>query len=131
MAKAGASLKNVDRVLRKVMSAADLSSQVARRELYQIAEEVMASSKEDFVPVDTGALRSTGQVAVKENTPTNFKVDLTYGGPSVSYAIIVHENLNAHHPVGQAKYLSKPLAKAISNIPRRIVAAVNRANRSK
>ncbi len=35
----------------------------------------------------------------------NKKAQVQYGQ---DYAIYVHENLEAHHPVGQAKYLSQP-----------------------
>ena len=131
MAKAGAKWKNIDNVLKKVLSASDLTSRVARREMYQFCEETMADSKENYVPVDTGALRSTGKVVVEQDTPTNFKLGMTYGDMATTYAVIVHEDLSAFHPVGEAKYLSKPLAKRLPTLPRRLVAAVNRANRVK
>lgn len=35
-------------------------------------------------------------------------------GYTQNYALIVHENLDAHHPIGQAKYLEQPF-RALSN----------------
>jgi len=43
-------------------------------------------------------------------------------GYTQNYAIYVHENLQARHPVGQAKYLEQPLrenAKGIAEVIRR------------
>lgn len=40
-------------------------------------------------------------------------------GYTQSYAIIVHENIEAHHPVGQAKFLEQParlLGRILGNI---------------
>jgi hypothetical protein len=40
-----------------------------------------------------------------ETQGKQIQVRLVFGGPAAPYAAIVHENLTAHHPVGQAKYL--------------------------
>lgn len=45
-------------------------------------------------------------------------------GYTQNYAVPVHENLEAHHPIGQAKYLEQPareLAGEIGNITKRAV----------
>jgi hypothetical protein len=77
--------------------------------LREIAETVMTASKRDYVPVDTGALRASGFVDAPLVTATGARVDLGFGGPAAPYAAIVHEDLLARHPVGQAKYLEIPL----------------------
>ena len=51
------------------------------------------------VPVDTGFLKSTGQIIEREN---GFEVAYT-----ADYAYYVHENDYAKHKVGQAKYLEE------------------------
>jgi len=59
----------------------------------------------DITPIDTGALRASAFT----------EADRQGKNPSVvvgfeeEYAIYVHENLEAHHPVGQAKFLEQPL----------------------
>lgn len=88
--------------------------------LYQSAEMVMTKSKEEFVPVKTGALRSTGMVQLPEIDSKSVSVTLSYGGPSVDYAIIVHEDMTAHHPHGQAKYLETPLKASLEQIANKL-----------
>lgn len=61
------------------------------------------------------ALRARAAKAMKD---TNVSVVVGY---TQSYAIYVHENLEAHHPVGQAKYLEQParlLAPVLAQIVR-------------
>ncbi len=60
---------------------------------------------QDLTPIDTGALRASAFT----------EADRQGENPSVivgfeeEYAIYVHENLEAHHDVGQAKFLEQPL----------------------
>jgi len=56
-------------------------------------------------PVDTGFLRTSAQHHV-ETAGDSFKSIVDY---TADYAIAVHENLNARHPVGQAKFLRDAL----------------------
>lgn len=56
--------------------------------------------------------------AAKAQKDTNVSVVVGY---TQSYAIYVHENLEAYHPVGQAKYLEQParlLAPVLAQIVR-------------
>lgn len=80
--------------------------------LYQQAERILTVSKMDYVPVDTGALRASGFVEPPIVQGPRVSVDLGFGGPAAPYAVLVHENLTAHHPVGQAKYLEIPFLAA-------------------
>lgn len=70
-----------------------------------IAEEVMmdikASRPGKGVPVDTGALRSTGRV----EGPAAGVVTLSFGGPAAPYALVQHETIGLKHRVGEARYL--------------------------
>lgn len=111
-----------------------------RRALRVEAEGVMTASLR-IVPVDTGALRSTGFVAPAEVSGTKVSVRLGYGGvagtsapiaPGVSprtgrvasypvgYAVAVHERQAAHNPPQQWKYLEQPLADRRRGMARRI-----------
>lgn len=60
---------------------------------------------QDLTPVDTGALRSSAFT----ETDRQGKNPSVIVGYTEEYAIFVHENLEAHHPVGQAKFLEQPL----------------------
>ncbi len=68
--------------------------------LIREANEVLADAIV-LTPVDTSALRQSGKVVVKRWD----LVAVEFGGGSVTYARVVHEDLDAKHPVGQAKYL--------------------------
>lgn len=117
---------------------------VAAASLYAAAEAIMAKSKEEYVPVDTGALRSSGYVKAPEITHNNASVEMGFGGTSASYALAVHENPRAGKtgglsPKGQPyeswastggwKYLETPLKNAITSgsISRRIGKDLERA----
>lgn len=104
------------------------------RQLYQEGEGIMAQSK-PLVPVDTSALRSSGYVAQPVRVGDVIRVELGYGGPAAkinpktgesvdAYALIVHENLEAHHKVGIAKYLELPFLQAQRGMSARVAAGV-------
>lgn len=88
---------------------------------YEEGEVEMTMSKRQ-VPVDTGALRSTGHVEPPQWQGDTVTVGLGYGGPAgpgfkrdVGYAVWVHENLMAHHEVGKAKYLEDPMRDEVNS----------------
>ena len=67
--------------------------------LEKLATEIMSLSQ-SRCPVDTGTLRGSAQIRREEKS-----VSVGYGGAASSYSIKVHEDMSAHHPVGQAKFL--------------------------
>jgi hypothetical protein len=83
------------------------------------AEIEMTESKRR-VPVDTGTLRNSGQVGDPEINGRAISVMLSYGGAAKDYAVPVHENLEAFHPVGQAKYLESVLNESRAHMAARI-----------
>ena len=102
--------------------------------LYQEGQGLITSSQ-PLVPVDTGALRSSGFVNTPVTSGDKISVKLGYGGPATKvnpktgeattdYAVKVHEDLQMHHTVGEAKYLEKPARqlqpKLEGNIKRRL-----------
>lgn len=103
-------------------------------ELYRFAEEVMNDSKQ-IVPVDTGALMSTGKVMPPVDNGNQIDVTLGYGDESVDYALIVHEELqspsgnpiNWMRPGSGPKFLETPLKAKQDQLPGRIVDAVKKA----
>ena len=88
--------------------------QAAVQALREEAETIMTDSKQR-VPVDTGVLRASGFVS-----PVEDGVRLAYGGAASDYAIYVHENLDANHPVGEAKYLERPVLEALPGLAERV-----------
>lgn len=99
--------------------------------LHLEAERIVTEAKK-LTPVRTGALRASGHVQPPEVSRGRVSVTLGFGGPAgsgnvgdtnvadVGYAVIVHENLTAYHPVGQAKYLEEPLRAAEPQLAKRI-----------
>ena len=91
-----------------------------------------------LVPVDTGALRGSAYAAEPRVEGDHVIGEFGYGGvatkvnpktlePSSTYAVYVHENLEAHHKVGQAKYLSTPVEAEEAQIGKMIADRMNGA----
>jgi hypothetical protein len=97
----------------------------AARALYQEANIIFLESQAQ-VPIDTGALRASGFVTKPTIKGTTAEVQISYGGAAASYAVIVHEDLEANHPVGKAKYLEDPTSQATPNIPKNVANSVER-----
>lgn len=90
--------------------------------LYEEAENIMGDSKENYVPVDLGTLRSSGTVEQPEINGNSINVLLGFGGASAPYALRQHEDMSLKHDVGGAKYLERPLLKAVPGMAQRIAA---------
>jgi hypothetical protein len=56
-------------------------------------------------PVQFGALRASEIVSEVKIDGRIISVDIDAGGPAAGYAVFVHEDLDARHPVGQAKFI--------------------------
>jgi hypothetical protein len=85
----------------------------AAGEAIQAESEYELTLTQAEVPVLTGALQGSGRVEPADDATTVANI-IAYGGPAgsgpnqavdVDYALIVHENLEAHHPHGKAKYV--------------------------
>ena len=88
-------------------------------------------------PVDEGVLRASGHVGLPTMQGNWVVVELGFGGPAgagnvggsnnddVGYAVYVHENMTAHHPVGQAKYLESVITERSKGFEDRIAADMN------
>lgn len=90
-------LKQLHKNLKKEFAAIEKNTQ---RGLLKAAHRVVARSKE-LTPVDTGSLRSNQFASPTEK---GAKIEVKQ-----NYAIYVHEDLAAHHPTGQAKFLETAL----------------------
>lgn len=96
--------------------------------LHDVAvEEIMPVAKER-VPVDQGELIASGYVLPPEQHGDETHVTMGFGGPAgsgnlgetntidVDYAVKIHEDMEMHHPNGQAKYLESAVLEAIPSI---------------
>lgn len=95
-----------DRVLRALREEAEIEATEAKRR----------------TPVDTGNLRASIHVEPPVRDGRQLYVTIVAGGIPASYAIPVHEDLEAFHRVGEAKFLERPLLEAAPHIPARIAA---------
>lgn len=104
------------------------------KQLYREGQGILAASQ-GLVPVDTSALRSSGYVTPPAKEDGFLEVLIGYGGPAAKinpktleltdgYALYVHENLEAHHPVGTAKFLELPFNQATRGMGERIAAGM-------
>ena len=123
----------LERLQQRFQAAAPSIQHEVEKELFQFGEEVMAASKL-IVPVDTGALMSTGHVDLPVTSGNEVTVKLGYGGPAADYALYVHENMNANvnwtRPGSGPKYLEGPIRQRQDKLPGRITEAVKRGFRA-
>jgi len=92
--------------------------------LYQEAQiELKEIIKE--TPVDTGALRATLVLEGPFREGRRIWVVVSAGGPSVTYAFIVHEDTEAFHKVGGAKYIERPLRESAPFLAERIAKRID------
>ena len=78
-------------------------------------------------PVEFGDLRRSGTVEEVKETKKEYVIAIGY---NTTYAAAVHENLNAHHTVGKAKYLEDPLLARAPKISRSVAKRVKAGMRS-
>ena len=80
-------------------------------------------------PVEAGDLKKSGRLGdytisgYESSLPIIFGEGLTSRNPD-GYAIYVHENLQAHHPVGQAKFLESAVLDRILDKSKRMAANI-------
>lgn len=93
-------------VLQAIGKARSVVKQTIAEGLEGCARIILAKSQ-TLVPVDLGPLKASGRVEVSEGSGLAARASVIYGGTEygVDYAWWVHENLDKHHPIGQAKYL--------------------------
>jgi hypothetical protein len=99
--------------------------------IYREAQIEMTEAKRR-TPVDItphaphpGQLRASGTVHEPERDGRNISVTLSFGGAAKDYAVFVHENPDAFHPVGQWKYLESVLNESRSSMAARLARRVD------
>jgi hypothetical protein len=100
------------------------------KDLRRAVNEVLTmifNESQILVPVDTGALKASGKLILSSPGSTRFDSTITYGSdgsdgrPPVTYAVEVHEDLQAHHTEPtQAKFLEVPADRYSSYLKKKI-----------
>ena len=105
-------------VIARLKKIAQENPSVVAKAMYTHAEFLMTESKKE-VPVDTGTARSSGFVEEPRISSSSVSVKLGYGGPAskqnpkggeaADYIERLHEDTEARHTVGKAKFLEDPV----------------------
>ena len=93
------------KAFKKMRSTSGEPRRALKAALYEMGLRVMAQSKKE-TPVDTGRLRGSGYVQPPIDSRNGPTMELGFG---TDYALFVHEDLEAHHSVGKAKFLIDPI----------------------
>lgn len=97
------------------------------RALYQ-ETEIETTEVKKRTPVDQGTLRGTVHTVGPVKEGSIIYTLIACGGPAAPYAIYVHENLEAHHPVGQAKFLESVILESRAYMGQRVAARIDLNN---
>lgn len=91
--------------------------------------EVEATEVKKRTPVETGNLRASIHVVGPTREGRRIYTLIAAGGPAAPYALYVHENLEAFHPVGQAKYIESVIMESRAYLGARVAKRIelNRA----
>ena len=73
-------------------------------------------------PRKTGALRDSERIEGPVINGKFVSASILAGGSDAPYAAIVHEDLDAHHPVGEAKFIERTLNESAPYMAQRIAA---------
>jgi hypothetical protein len=82
--------------------------------------EIEATECKKRCPVQTGALRASIHVEGPTRDGRKIQARVVAGGPSLGYALTVHEDLDAYHKNGEAKFIERPLKEAAPHMGERI-----------
>lgn len=105
---------NLDKVINSLSALGGQIIAVAGDAAHQEADRVFPITQEQ-VPVNTHALQNTGRVEEVENEGDEITVSIAYGDADVDYALVVHEDLEAKHPHGKAKYVEDPVREELES----------------
>lgn len=115
----GAKWKNADKVARNIVGAAGKMTDRWARAQY-LETEVEAEECKRRCPVRTGNLRDTIHVTGPEVADNRIVTSIVCGGPAAPYAPAVHEDLEAFHPNGEAKFIEGPVRESAPFMKQRI-----------
>lgn len=121
MATVNWKVTGVREMIANLRAVASKAPKALERAVYRFGQIEMAESKRR-VPVDTGTLKNSGFVEKPVRISGVITLELGYGGAAEDYAIPVHEDLEAFHKTGQAKYLESVLNESAPYFAQRVAA---------
>jgi hypothetical protein len=127
--KVSVNISGVKGIQSRLARAPQETLQALEGAVYQEAQLIMRDSR-PLVPVDTGALRSTGHVQNVQRDGEKVEVSFGYGGPAAPYALTVHENMDPNVkwsvPGTGPKYLERPFLERQQGMASRIANRIKR-----
>jgi hypothetical protein len=98
MARSGVTMR-VEGVnaLRRELGVSTRQAETATKRAMFDAVNAIARGADKLVPVDTGNLRSSRMVDIKQ-AGSRIEAEVSYGGTGAAYALVQHENLDFWHP---------------------------------
>ena len=111
-------LTGEEKMRARLLALANRVPEICEAALYEEAHIEMTESMKK-TPVDTGALRSSHTLETKRRG-SEISATIGVGGPAAPYAVYVHEDLDAFHPVGEAKFLESTLLESKPYIAARL-----------
>jgi hypothetical protein len=119
MAEIQLKIEGLDQLQRRLNELAQGLGAEVGNALRAEAEIEMTEAKRR-TPVLTGVLKGSGHVTGPRFRGRNITVELKFGGPAAPYAVAVHENLEAFHKNGEAKFLERPLMESAPHLAARV-----------
>ncbi|KKL20883.1 hypothetical protein LCGC14_2450990 [marine sediment metagenome] len=114
---ADAAIKDLEGIIR-------LTPNIFATALFQEAQ-VEVKEVKLRTPVKTGALRASIILIGPNRQGRRIWVIIQAGGPTVTYAFIVHYDLEAFHKHGEALFIENPLRESLPHFPNRVAARIN------
>jgi hypothetical protein len=100
-------LTGEEKMRARLLAYANKIPEICEAALYEEAHIEMTESMKR-TPVDKGPLRASHTVETKRRG-SDISATIGVGGPSAPYAVYVHEDEDAFHKVGQAKFLESTI----------------------
>lgn len=114
-----ARFEGVTALRRKLAAAAKRVDDEAGRTLVPEAEHIRRQAQAR-TPVDEGDLRDSFEVSKAKKRRGVISVEITAGGAKAPHGAKVHEDLEAHHTRGEAKFLERPTLQARGSLLRKL-----------
>jgi hypothetical protein len=118
--KSGAKLRGHVEFARKLQNIARKFPIQVGNALFEELDTVEKPESMARTPIQTGDLRDSHKTRGPVIRRNYIKCWIEVGGGRVDYAIRVHEDLEAFHPAGQAKFLESTLRESSPFILRRV-----------
>jgi len=108
---------------RKFTRLVNLTMDEGGKALYEEGK-IEKTESQKRTPVDTRALRMS-HVVHPPTKSKNPQVHITAGGAPAPYGVYVHENLEANHKVGQAKFLESTIRESAPFMAARVAKRID------